>query len=83
MLRAGEAFLAVAPVLFAALLYGIWFQRLPSRRAVFGLCLAEIVLASALIWQGTSEGLRPHERYVPAKIQDGSVEVGHGTGTRP
>ena len=78
MFRAGEAFMAVAPLLAAALLYGIWFRRLPSRRAVLGLCLAECVLAAALIWQGTAEGLRPHERYIPAKLHDGEVEVGHG-----
>ena len=78
MFRAGEALLAIAPLLAAALLYGIWFRRLPSRRAVLGLCLAELVLAVALVWQGTAEGLRPHERYVPAKMHDGAVEEGHG-----
>ena len=78
MLRAGEAFTAIAPLLFAALLYGIWFQRLPSRRVVAGLCVAEALMALALIWQGTAEGLRPHEQYVPAKMEDGGVAEGHG-----
>ena len=79
MLRLGEAATAIAPLLAAALLYGIWFRRLPSRRAVLGLCLAECALAAALIWSGVSEGLRPHEHYVPAKVHaDGDVEEGHG-----
>ena len=78
MFRAGEAVLAIAPLLAAALLYGIWFRRLPSRRVVAGLCVAEVIMALALIWQGTSEGLRPHERYVPAKMESGGVEEGHG-----
>ncbi len=78
MFRFGEAFLAIAPLLAAALLYGIWFRRLPSRRAVLGLCVAEVLLAGGLIWQGTAEGLRPHERYVPAKLHDGDVVEGHG-----
>jgi hypothetical protein len=78
MFRFGEAFLAVAPLLAAALLYGVWYRRLPSRRAVLGLCVAELLFASALIWQGTAEGLRPHERYVPAKLQHGDLVEGHG-----
>ena len=79
MLRLGEAVTALAPLLAAALLYGVWFRRLPSRRAVLGLCLAECVLAATLIWSGVSEGLSPHERYVPAKAQaDGGVREGHG-----
>ena len=78
MLRVIDFVLTLAPILLAALLYGIWFHRLPSRRAVLGLCLAEVLLASMLIWQATSEGLRPHERYVPAKLHDGSLEEGHG-----
>ena len=77
MFRFGEAFLAIAPLLAAALLYGVWFRRLPSRRAVLGLCLAELVLGAGLIWQGT-EGMRPHERYVPAQLHDGDVVEGHG-----
>lgn len=79
MLRFGEAFMSLAPLLAAVLLYGIWYRRLPSRRAVLGLCLAECVVAAALIWSGVAEGLRPHERYVPAKAQaDGDVREGHG-----
>ena len=78
MFRFGEAFMAIAPLLAAALLYGIWYRRLPSRRAVLGLCLVELVLAAALIWDGTAEGLRPHERYVPAKMQGEGVVEGHG-----
>ncbi len=78
MLRAGEAMLALAPVLAAALLYGIVYRRLPSRRAVLVITLAETVLAIALIWQGTTEGLRPHERYVPARLREGTVVEGHG-----
>jgi hypothetical protein len=77
MFRFGEAFMAIAPLLAAALLYGVWYRRLPSRRAVLGLCVAELVLAGALIWQGT-EGLRPHERYVPAQLQHGDLVEGHG-----
>ena len=78
MLRAGEAFLAVAPILAAALLYGIWFRRLPSRRVVLAIGVAVVALGSALVWQGTEEGLRPHQRYVPAKLQGGAVVEGHG-----
>lgn len=78
MFRFGEAFMAIAPLLAAALLYGIWYRRLPSRRAVLGLCVVECVLAGALVWSGTTEGLRPHERYVPARLHDGSVQEGHG-----
>ncbi len=78
MLRAIDLGLTLAPLLLAALLYGIWFQRLPSRRVVMGICIMEAVLAAMLVWQGTAEGLRPHERYVPAKLQGDSVEEGHG-----
>ncbi len=78
MFRFGEAFLAIAPVLAAALLYGIVYRRLPSRRSVALITAAEIVLAALLIWQGTSVGLHPHERYIPAKLDDGSVVEGHG-----
>ncbi len=78
MLRAGDALLTVAPILLAALLYGVWFRRLPSRPVVLAVCVAVGVLAVALIWQGTAEGLRPHERYVPAKIHGDAVEEGHG-----
>ncbi len=77
MFRFGEAFLAIAPLLAAALLYGVWFRRLPSRGAVLGLCLAELVFAGALLWQGT-EGLRPHQPYVPAQLQHGDLVEGHG-----
>ena len=77
MFRAGEAFMAIAPLLAAALLYGIVFQRLPSRRAVLLIAVAEAVFALVLVWQGT-EGLRPHEAYVPAKLRDGAVLEGHG-----
>ena len=78
MLRAGEAFLALAPILAAALLYGLVYHRLPSRRIVVLLTVAECLLAGALVWQGTTAGLRPHERYVPARLNDGSVVEGHG-----
>ena len=78
MLRAIDLVLTLAPLVLVALLYGIWFQRLPNRRVVLGLCVAEALLAATLIWQGTSDGLRPHERYVPAKLQGDSVEEGHG-----
>lgn len=78
MLRAGEAVLALAPLLAAALLYGIVYRRLPSRRAVLVISVAEALLAIVLIWQGVAEGLRPHERYVPAQFRNGSVVEGHG-----
>ncbi len=78
MLRAGEAVLALAPLLLAALLYAIVFRRLPSRRAVLVLTVAETLLAIALIWSGTADSLRPHERYVPAQLREGSVVDGHG-----
>ena len=78
MLRFGEAFLALAPLLAAALLYGIVYRRLPSRRTVLLLTVAEMVLATALIWSGTADGLRPHQRYVPAQMRDGEVIEGHG-----
>ncbi len=77
MFRFGEAFMAIAPLLAAALLYGIVYQRLPSRRVVLLLAVVEAGFAVTLIWQGT-EGLRPHEPYVPAKLHDGSVLEGHG-----
>ena len=60
------------------LLYGVVYRRLPSRRAVLLITVAETLLAAALIWQGTAEGLRPHERYVPAQVRDGAVVEGHG-----
>ena len=78
MFRLGEAFWALAPLLAVMLLYGIVYRRLPSRRAVLLITLAETLLAAALIWQGTAEGLRPHERYVPAQVRDGAVVEGHG-----
>ena len=78
MLRAGEAVLALAPLLFAALLYAIVFRRLPSRRAVLVLTVAETLLAIALIWSGEADSLRPHEAYVPAQLREGSVIDGHG-----
>ena len=78
MLRAGEAFLALAPLLAAALLFGIVYRRLPSRRTVLVLTVAEIVLAVALIWSGTTDGLRPHQRYVPAQMRNGELIEGHG-----
>ncbi len=78
MLRAGEAVLALAPLLLAALLYAIAFRRLPSRRTVLILTVAEVALAIALVWSGTADSLRPHERYVPAQLRDGSVVEGHG-----
>ena len=78
MLRAVDALLTLAPLLLGALLYGIWFRRMPGRLTVLAVCVAVGVLAAATIWQGTSEGLRPHERYVPAKVHDGEVEEGHG-----
>ncbi len=78
MLRAVDLVLTLAPLVFAALLYGIWFRHLPGRRVVVGLCVAEAVLAAVLVWQSTADGLRPHERYVPAKLQGDTVEEGHG-----
>ena len=78
MLRAAEAMSALAPLFAAALLYGIVYRRLPSRRAVLLITLAELAVAVALIWQGTSEGLRPHQLYVPAQVHDGTVVEGHG-----
>ncbi len=78
MFRLGEAFLALAPLFAAALLYAVVYRRLPSRRAVLLLTLAEMLLAIALVWQGTAEGLRPHEQYVPAQLHDGAVVEGHG-----
>ena len=46
MLRASASCAAersgAGSLLAAALLYGVWFRRLPSRRAVLGLCLAEM-----------------------------------------
>ena len=78
MFRLGEAFWALAPLLAIMLLYGVVYRRLPSRRAVLLITVAETLLAAALIWQGTAEGLRPHERYVPAQVRDGAVVEGHG-----
>ena len=78
MFRLGEAFGALAPLFAAALLYGVVYRRLPSRRAVLLITLAETLLAGLLIWQGTAEGLRPHEHYVPAQMHDGTVVEGHG-----
>ncbi len=70
--------MALAPLLAAALLYGVIYRRLPSRRAVLVITVAETLFAIVLIWQGTTEGLRPHERYVPAHLRDGAVVEGHG-----
>ena len=78
MLRLGEAFFALAPLLAAALLWAVVYRRLPSRRAVLVIALAELVFAGAVIWQGVSEGLAPHERYVPAHFQGGVVRDGRG-----
>ena len=78
MLRAGEALVALAPLFAAILLWAVVYRRIPSRRAVLLITLAELVVAGAVIWQGTSEGLAPHERYVPAQLQGGTVTDGHG-----
>ena len=78
MLRFGEAFFAIAPVLFAALLYGVVFHRLPSRRIVLVIAVAELAVAASLIWSSETESLSPHERYVPAQLKDGSLVEGHG-----
>jgi hypothetical protein len=78
MLRAGEAFFAISPFLLALLLYAVWFRRVPTRRAVAVICVAEAIVAVATIWQGTSEGLRPHQHYVPAQLDGGTVVEGHG-----
>jgi drug/metabolite transporter (DMT)-like permease len=79
MLRAGEALVALAPIFAAILLWAVVYRRIPSRRAVLMITLVEIVVAGAVIWQGTSEGqLAPHERYIPAQLQGGTVTDGHG-----
>lgn len=78
MLRAGEALLALSPLLAAALLYGIAFRRLPSRRVVWLLAGLEVALVGALVWQSVDGSLAPHEPYVPAHIRAGQVIAGHG-----
>ncbi len=78
MLRLIDVLLTVAPLLGAGLLYGMVFNRLPSRRAVLGIVLAELLLSGVLVWQSTTDSLRPHERYVPARVTGGSVVDGHG-----
>ncbi|WP_158743742.1 hypothetical protein [Acidisphaera sp. L21] len=78
MLRAGEVFLALAPILAGALLYGVVYNRLPTRRAVLLLALAECVVAGLLIWTSITESMTPHEPYVPARIQNGQLVDGHG-----
>ena len=78
MLRAGEALTALAPLFAALLLWAVVYRRLPSRRAVALITVVELAVASAVIWQGTSEGLAPHQRYVPAHLEHGAVTEGHG-----
>ncbi len=78
MLRFGEAITALAPLFVAALLWAVVYRRLPSRRAVLLITMLELAVAGAVVWQGTSEGLAPHQRYVPAHVQDGAVTEGHG-----
>ncbi len=78
MLRLGEVVLAVAPILLGALLYGMVYQRMPSRRVVLVIAVAELAMAGVLVWQSETESLSPHERYVPAQIRDGGLVEGHG-----
>ena len=78
MLRLADVLLSVAPLLAGALLFGIVFHRLPSRRAVLVIVLAEAVVAGLLIWQSSADSLRPHQAYVPAKLHDGNLVEGHG-----
>ena len=78
MLRFGEAVTALAPLFAALLLWALVYRRMPSRRAVVLITVMEIAVAGAVIWQGTSEGLAPHQRYVPAHVQGGTVTEGHG-----
>ena len=78
MLRLGEVVLAVAPLLLALLLYGVVYHRVPSRRAVLAIAVAELAMAASLFWQSETESLQPHERYIPAQMHDGDVLSGHG-----
>ena len=78
MLRLADVVLSIAPLLAAALLFGAIFHRLPSRRAVLVIVLAELVVAGLLIWQSSADSLRPHEAYVPAQVHDGALVEGHG-----
>ena len=78
MLRFGEAISALAPLVAAVLLWAVVYRRLPSRRAVLLITVVELAVAVAVIWQGTSEGLAPHQRYVPAQVRGGTVTDGHG-----
>ena len=78
MLRFGEAITALSPLFAALLLWAVVYRRMPSRRAVAVIVVVEIAVAGAVIWQGTSEGLAPHQPYVPAHLQGGSVTEGHG-----
>ena len=78
MLRLADVVLSVAPLLAAALLFGVIFHRLPSRRAVLVIVLAEVAVAGLLIWQSSADSLRPHETYVPAQVHDGALVEGHG-----
>jgi ACR3 family arsenite efflux pump ArsB len=78
MLRFGEAALAIAPLLALALLWAILYRRVPSRRAVLLLVLAEAAIGGVVVWQGVADGLAPHQRYVPAHMRDGAVTEGHG-----
>ena len=78
MLRFGEAITALAPLFAALLLWAVVYRRMPSRRAVALIVVVEIAVAGAVIWQGTSEGLAPHQPYIPARLQGRSVTEGHG-----
>ena len=78
MLRAGEAITALAPLFAAVLLWAVIYRRVPSRRAVLLITVVEVAVAGAVIWQGTNEGLAPHQRYVPARLEHGAVTEGHG-----
>ncbi len=78
MLRFGEAMVALAPLFAALLLWAVIYRRLPSRRAVVLITVVELAVAGAVLWQGATEGLAPHARYVPAHLTNGGVTEGHG-----
>ena len=73
MLRAGRGGLGDRPVLLGALLYGIVVSApaQPPGGAGSWPWPSSCDGSASLVWQGTTEGLRPHERYVPAQMRDG------------
>lgn len=78
MLRISELVLALSPVALLAVLWALAYRRLPSRRAVAAMAVGMGAYAALLAWQGTYGTLTPHQRYVPAQLQDGRVVEGHG-----